>query len=301
MSGDRDAYPVVGAALRKLVADAASVNLTPRQYRVILAVLHYTVSYSRLHDDVAVGQLADLTGIDRRHVRRCLSELSDLGLVVYEHGDSPKGRARYASRVGLHPDPDRGPAPAPGSEERTGGQPRPSVPGQTTGGQSGHDRGPAPAQTGGRSRRRPGASPGPPPEKTPEEASEVRRRGRPSAGATGAPRRTEDPKLAALIQDVLTEGYTDIDTERFEPYQQDPVVHDALDLWDLMGQWRAGSRPTPADIGAALARPGRKGTRPFEAVPPNYLERTLSNLGLTSAEQTAALDAYSRTTTEAVA
>ena len=166
MPAARDSYAEVGAALRHLVGRAARGSLRAREYRVLLAVIGHTASWSRLADTVSLGQLEDATGLDRRNIRRALGELHGHGLIDYQPGDSPKGERRRVSMVALPAPPDRGSTepPVPGVQQAPG---RPN------------DRGSTEPQTGGQTGPRPGVhgapdrgSSEPPFREVPEEVSE---------------------------------------------------------------------------------------------------------------------------------
>ncbi|WP_370326364.1 hypothetical protein [Euzebya sp.] len=103
MTPPRDSYAEVGAAMRTVMATAASRTLPPRQYRVLLAILHETATWSRLTDTVSQARLGQLTGIDRRDLRRALHDLADAGLISYQPGHSRRGHRRVRSIVGLPP------------------------------------------------------------------------------------------------------------------------------------------------------------------------------------------------------
>lgn len=166
MRHDRDAIADVGRALRPVLDAAAATNLTPRQYRVLMAVIRFTAAYSKLSDEVSLSQLEDCTHLERRHLRRTLHELGALGLIDYEPGESPKGRRRKVSRVGL---------------PRLGADTIPRLQGAEVVPLSDVDRGPTGTPTGGRPEPRPGAGSGakqgagsgPPSEELSEKVSEA--------------------------------------------------------------------------------------------------------------------------------
>ena len=115
MTGDRDAYRVVGVELRKMlqrankaVTDSLAANhrqplLTPTDWRVLAAVVDMTASRSLLGDRIFVGQIASHTyDVERsaewqtKSAWRSLRKLHDLGILIYE-----PGRGKRASVIVL--------------------------------------------------------------------------------------------------------------------------------------------------------------------------------------------------------
>jgi hypothetical protein len=92
-------YSEAGAAMRQALARAGDAELSPADRRVLDAVLVATVSWSRLEDEVPLGELADVAGCSARQARRSLARLSALGIVVHRVG---RGRSNL-TRVGVPP------------------------------------------------------------------------------------------------------------------------------------------------------------------------------------------------------
>lgn len=115
----RDAYVVVGAAMRRSIRRAAKANLGPRQLVTLLAVFEMTASYSKLTDRLYLAQLAevvfDTPEPNAKQVKRVGEDLRSLAEAGIIDREPPKpgrpgrnsGGASY--RVGL-PQAVNGPA-----------------------------------------------------------------------------------------------------------------------------------------------------------------------------------------------
>lgn len=106
-SQDRDPYKSVGAAYRQLIDRkyAAEPPLRPMEGRVLDGILYFTLSYSKLWDDVSHEQLARVIGLDiakkslRDNLRETLKQLQGRGLITYE----PSSTRGKPSRIGIPP------------------------------------------------------------------------------------------------------------------------------------------------------------------------------------------------------
>lgn len=106
MTRHRDAYRDVGAATRAAV-DAAMPHASKSDLRVLLAVVSYLTTYSKMSDTISSRQLQEATGLDKRAVSRALHSLANHGAIIYTPGASPAGGRRRAATIEL-PTPDRG-------------------------------------------------------------------------------------------------------------------------------------------------------------------------------------------------
>jgi len=146
--------PRAQQAMRSAIDRALSADLTSRELRVFLALVRLVPMFDRLEDRIANKQIADVTGIDARHVRRALGRLAapDVGVIEREPGSSPAGGARVASLIRFPiPGQDHGPTRPPVDEDRPGAE---LAPGETDGpgAETATDRGPIPDTTGGQPR-----------------------------------------------------------------------------------------------------------------------------------------------------
>lgn len=244
----RDPYPEVGAALRELTSRAASTPLRAREYRVLLAVVGVTASWSRLRDTVSVGQLEDATAMDRRSIRRALAELSARGLIRYTPGDSPKGERRTVSTVALPTPNDRGSTEPP----VTGGPPAPGTNGDR--GSSGHRPGVHETRDRGSTR--------PPFREVPEKSSEDARASAPATTTDDEHQDNHQPQVLDAIDAIAH------------------VRHDLADLirHDTDGHIAAAVRPhvdrlTPTELGDLAASIPLDGAHS----PTRYLATALHN------------------------
>lgn len=100
-SGERVAYLEAGAAMRQALERAVVMAeyLKPRDWRVLLACIHLTTSYSKISDETSVGQVAGLSGVSRSRTSESLNRLAAAGVIAWE-GTRTRG-AQGASRVSL--------------------------------------------------------------------------------------------------------------------------------------------------------------------------------------------------------
>jgi phage replication O-like protein O len=68
-----------------------------RQYKIILAVIRKTYGFSKLMDDIASSQLAEMTGIGEANCRRTVIELEAMQVLTTEPG-------RYGKKIRLNKD-----------------------------------------------------------------------------------------------------------------------------------------------------------------------------------------------------
>lgn len=102
----RERYAAAGRATRDALQRAVTMDddLKARDYRVLLAVVSLTASYSRISDGTSVGQLSELAGLSYARTSESLGRLHDAGVITWEGT-----RHRGASRVSLE---SAGPNPA---------------------------------------------------------------------------------------------------------------------------------------------------------------------------------------------
>jgi hypothetical protein len=102
-------YKVAGAAMRQALARAVAANLTPRERKLLDAVLMQTASFSKLADRTSAAQLYgkahgipkdSVGGRQRQSALEDLRTMRDLGVILYESGRGPGARLK----VGLEPD-----------------------------------------------------------------------------------------------------------------------------------------------------------------------------------------------------
>jgi hypothetical protein len=131
-------------AAQASMARALDANCTPRQLRVLMAVIHFTALFNRLEDRVSLGQLAEvarISGKDERdtekRVAADLRRLAKIGCVTYK----PGGGRHFVSTVGLPAPTETGVAADPLSSREKGVETDPK-------------RGSKPALKGGRLRPR---------------------------------------------------------------------------------------------------------------------------------------------------
>lgn len=94
-------------------------DLTGREWRVFVALLHQVALFDRTEDSVSNRQLEEITGLEARNLRRALARLAELGVIEREPG---VGRG-HASRVKLSTGPlERGVVGDPPLRSRKGGQ-----------------------------------------------------------------------------------------------------------------------------------------------------------------------------------
>lgn len=79
----RVAYAIAGTAGRKALAEAARLELTGGQWKVLAAVLSLTALYSKLEDPTTEQEIADFAHLGVRHTRRVLEQLHTLGLITW--------------------------------------------------------------------------------------------------------------------------------------------------------------------------------------------------------------------------
>ena len=80
--------------MRAAIDRALTSKPTGRELRVLLAVISLISCYDRTEDTIANRQIAEATGLDKSHVRRCLRSLAEK-----EVFDRTPGCGRTASRV----------------------------------------------------------------------------------------------------------------------------------------------------------------------------------------------------------
>lgn len=119
---DRVPFLQAHDAGRVAIDKAVHAEVTPRQLRVLLAVLHVTVLWSQLSDRQSLAQLARLAGIggtDTRKVEKRVADdlrhLASLGIVTY----LPGGGRHRMSVIGIPPT-EKGPDTGAGNDEEKG-------------------------------------------------------------------------------------------------------------------------------------------------------------------------------------
>lgn len=82
---ERDAYRDACGAARDAIERAVTSpsRLKPRDWRVLLAVLHVTALYSRVEDETTVGQLAQLANLSRQRTSESLARLDAAGVIAW--------------------------------------------------------------------------------------------------------------------------------------------------------------------------------------------------------------------------
>lgn len=87
------------AAMRAAIQRALDARLPQTDLRVLLAIMTEVCFFDRLSDRVANSVIVDRTGVDERHVRRSLQNLSEAGVIVREPGRTLRGGLRLASLI----------------------------------------------------------------------------------------------------------------------------------------------------------------------------------------------------------
>jgi phage replication O-like protein O len=65
-----------------------------REILIVLAVIRKTYGYGKKHDDISLSQLSEMTGLDKAHVSRTLSELSLKKVLLKQQG-------KYGQLIGI--------------------------------------------------------------------------------------------------------------------------------------------------------------------------------------------------------
>lgn len=116
----RAPFPEAGAALRLAASSACAAHLSTRQYRTLLAVLALTASWSRVEDDLSLGQIAQVHfGVEhterwqRRKVREDLVALEARGIITMAASGTgrPRAGAFHTYRIDLKRAPTLGSVP----------------------------------------------------------------------------------------------------------------------------------------------------------------------------------------------
>ena len=63
-----------------------AARLSARQWSVVMAVVRKTYGFNKKEDDIGLGQLASMTGIDKAHLSRAVRELADLNIITRSAG-----------------------------------------------------------------------------------------------------------------------------------------------------------------------------------------------------------------------
>lgn len=89
-------YREAGEAQRAAVERAMKVadKLKSRDWRVLVAVLNVTSSWSRLTDTVTLEQLADTVGLTKPRVSESLNRLAREGVIGWQSNRSPQGLSK---------------------------------------------------------------------------------------------------------------------------------------------------------------------------------------------------------------
>jgi phage replication O-like protein O len=86
-------YAAAGDVYREALARAVAHagDLRARDWRVLLACLALTTSYSKTDDRVRVGQVVALSGVPRAKASESLHRLHDLGVIEWRPSRGPRG------------------------------------------------------------------------------------------------------------------------------------------------------------------------------------------------------------------
>ncbi|RQU92477.1 replication protein [Burkholderia cenocepacia] len=74
-----------------------AARLGARQLNVLLAIIRKTYGYNKTADEIGLGQLRDMTGIDKAHVSRTVRELEEMRIVTRSAG-------RHGHRLAVNTD-----------------------------------------------------------------------------------------------------------------------------------------------------------------------------------------------------
>jgi hypothetical protein len=79
--------------MREVLVKATAAKLTPSDWKTLAGVLVLLPSYSRLEDNVYIGQVAKEGNVSERQARRSLKCLNELGIIAYRRrgtGQAPR-------------------------------------------------------------------------------------------------------------------------------------------------------------------------------------------------------------------
>jgi hypothetical protein len=96
-----DPYREVGARTREAIEVLMAHHPTRTTLAAFVGVVHYLTSRSRFDDHVTHDQLAQVTGLDQRSLRRALRDLANIGALEYRPGFSKPDGGRVASWIQL--------------------------------------------------------------------------------------------------------------------------------------------------------------------------------------------------------
>lgn len=69
----------------ELMEALAKTYLSTQEWRVLIAILRKTYGFNKKEDGIPLSQLADITGIDRRHIHRAIKKLSSRRVITVIH------------------------------------------------------------------------------------------------------------------------------------------------------------------------------------------------------------------------
>lgn len=70
----------------ELLEALAAAGLSGRQFAIVAAIIRKTYGYNKKADDIGLGQLVQMTGIDKAHVSRVVRELADANVIHRKPG-----------------------------------------------------------------------------------------------------------------------------------------------------------------------------------------------------------------------
>ena len=73
-----------GQLPRKLALALAGARLTGYEYRIVLAIIYKTTAFNKSKDRIPWSQLAEITGINLRHLTRTINGLLKKGVITKE-------------------------------------------------------------------------------------------------------------------------------------------------------------------------------------------------------------------------
>jgi hypothetical protein len=103
VSAPRDQYADVGQSARAVMTKACRAGLSQGDWRVLTAVLHETLTWSRHVDVLSVARIGAVAGLaSDGQIRAALVRLRDLGLIVYTaQRGRPKAGERGRCQIGI--------------------------------------------------------------------------------------------------------------------------------------------------------------------------------------------------------
>lgn len=87
----------------RAIIEAVGADLTLPEHRVLLALVHHLVTWTKLSDHVAMSVFVRLTGMREENIRRALNKLETRGVIERERGTFGGPRGARAGRFTLTP------------------------------------------------------------------------------------------------------------------------------------------------------------------------------------------------------